>query len=85
MVKNHLAVLAHFKVNVKDRQYQFWERNALSIELATFEMFKQKLEYIHYNPDMAGLCNLPEDYKYSTARFYETGINDWKFVTHYTE
>ncbi len=48
-------------------------------------MFKQKLEYIHYNPVRAGLCNLPEEYKYSTAKFYETGINDWKFVSHYAE
>ena len=69
----HPAVLAHFKVNAKDREYQFWERNALSVELKTMEMFKQKLEYIHYNPVMAGLCNLPEEYKYSTARFYEKG------------
>jgi putative transposase len=85
LLKNHPAVLAHFKVNAKDREYQFWERNALSIELGTLEMFKQKLEYIHYNPVLAGLSNLPEEYKYSTAKFYETGINDWGFVTHYTE
>jgi len=85
LIKNHPAVLAHFKVDAKDREYQFWERNALSIELKTLEIFKQKLEYIHYNPVMAGLCNLPEEYKYSTAGFYETGVNDWGFVTHYTE
>jgi putative transposase len=48
-------------------------------------MFKQKLEYIHYNPVVAALCGLPEEYKYSTARFYETGINNWDFITHYTE
>jgi hypothetical protein len=48
-------------------------------------MLKQKLEYIHYNPVLAGLCNLPKEYKYSTARLYETGVNDWSFVTHYTE
>jgi putative transposase len=85
LIKSHPAVLAHFKVNAKDREYQFWERNALSIELGTLEMLKQKLEYIHYNAVLAGLCNLPEEYKYSTARFYETGVNDWDFVTHYTE
>ena len=85
LIKNHPEVLAHFKVNAKDREYQFWERNALSIELTTLEMLKQKLEYIHYNPVMAGLCNLPEEYKYSTASFYETGVNDWDFVTHYAE
>jgi REP element-mobilizing transposase RayT len=85
LIKNHPAVLAHFKVDAKDREYQFWERNALSVELNTLEMLKQKLEYIHYNPVLAGLCNLPEEYKYSTARLYETGVNDWSFVTHYTE
>jgi hypothetical protein len=26
-----------------------------------------------------------EEYKYSAARFYETGVNDWNFVTHYAE
>ena len=46
LIKNHPAVLAHFKVNAKDREYQFWERNALSVELNTLEMLKQKLEYI---------------------------------------
>jgi putative transposase len=85
LIKNHPAVLAHFKVNAKDRKYQFWERNALSVELSTLEMLKQKLEYIHYNPVIAGICNLPEEYKYSTAKFYEIGVNDWGFVTHYTE
>jgi putative transposase len=85
LIKNHPAVLAHFKVDTKDREYQFWERNALSVELNTLEMLKQKLGYIHYNPVLAGLCNLPEEYKYSTARFYETRLNNWDFVTHYAE
>ena len=48
-------------------------------------MFKQKLEYIHCSLVAAGLCGLPEEYKYSTARFYETGIINWDFITHYTE
>ena len=48
-------------------------------------MFKQKIEYIHDDPVVAGLCGFPEEYKYSTARFYETGINNWDFITHYTE
>ena len=85
LIKNHPAVLSHFKVSAKDREYQFWERNALTIELKSLEMFKQKLEYIHYDPVVAGLCGLPEEYKYSTARFYETGINNSVFITHYTE
>ena len=37
--KNHSKVLEHFKVNAKDRKYQFWERNALSTELRTAKFF----------------------------------------------
>ena len=57
--KNHPKVLQKFYVGVKDRKYQFWERNPLSIDLWTKEVFKQKLEYIHYNPVAAGLCVYP--------------------------
>ena len=83
--KHHPAVLPHFLVDAKDRKYQFWERNALSVELRTHEIFLQKLEYIHWNPVRAGLCSLPEEYKYSSARFYETGIDNWGFLTHYRD
>ena len=83
--KNHPAVLEKFYVGTSDREYQFWERNPLSIELYTEEIFYQKLEYIHMNPVKAGLCLLPEEYKYSSAKFYEQGINDWGFLTHYAD
>ena len=62
--KYHPAVLERFRVDAKDRTYQFWERNPLSIELRTHAVFFQKLEYIHRNPVRAGLCLLPEEYKY---------------------
>lgn len=81
--KNHPQVLAGFKVDATDREYQFWERNPLSIELRTEAIYEQKLDYIHWNPVKAGLCKLPEDYKYSSAKFYETGIDDFGFITHY--
>ena len=83
--KNHLEVLAQFKVDAKDREYQFWERNALSIELRNHPFFIQKLDYIHWNPVKAGMCKLPEEYKYSSALFYETGIDNWGFLTHYRD
>ncbi len=81
--KNHPAVLEKFYVNAKDRKYQIWERNPLTIDLLTKEMFMQKMEYIHYNPVAAGLCVYPEDYKYSSAKFYETGVNEFEFLTHW--
>ena len=83
--RNHPAVLSRFRVNEKDREYQFWERNALSIELRNNSVFLQKLRYIHENPVRAGICKLPEEYKYSSALFYETGIDSWGFLTHYND
>ncbi|WP_295790911.1 transposase [Mucilaginibacter sp.] len=77
--------LQDFRVNTSDREYQFWERNALSIDLWSEKVFMQKMEYIHNNPlqDKWQLVKYPEDYKYSSAKFYETGIDEFGLMTHY--
>lgn len=84
IIKNDSNKLALFKVNKYDREYQIWKREPLSIELLNKSMFKQKLEYIHYNPVRAGLCNLPEDYYYSSAKFYFDGTNDFGMLKHFS-
>jgi putative transposase len=81
--KNHSKVLEKFYVDAKDRKYQIWERNPLSIDLWTKEVFIQKMEYIHYNSVAADLCNLPEEYKYSSAKFYETAVDEFNMLTHW--
>jgi hypothetical protein len=43
----------------------------------------QKKEYIHNNPEAAGLCIYPEDYKYSSAKFYAIGEEDLGIITHW--
>ena len=40
------------------------------------------MEYLHWNTVKAELYKLPEEYKYSSALFYETGIDNWGFLTH---
>ena len=82
LVENHPLVLDKFRVNAKDRTYQFWERNPLGIELYSHDVFMQKLEYIHWNPVKTGLCRLPEEYYYSSAKFYHTGIDEFNMLTH---
>ncbi len=85
--KNHPQVLKIFEVNLKDRKYQFWERNPLSVDLYSRKVVLQKLDYIHANP-LSGKWNLahsPLDYWFSSYRFYETGIDDFGFLTHYLE
>lgn len=78
------AMLEEFKVNMYDRDYQIWKREPLSVELRTHDVFMQKLEYIHYNPVKAGLCINPEDYHYSSAKFYYNGIDSFKMLTHFS-
>jgi putative transposase len=81
--KNNPALLESFRVNAADRNYQIWERNPLSIDLFTEEVYFQKAEYIHNNPVKAGLCKQPQTYEYSSAVFYETLIDRFDFLTHW--
>ena len=75
--------LQAFEVNAINRKYNFWQRDSLNIELFTSVVFQQKLIYIHYNPVKANLCTLPEDYPFSSALFYEKGIDHFSFIDHY--
>ncbi|MGZ5246985.1 MAG: hypothetical protein ACXWCR_07755 [Flavitalea sp.] len=83
LTMNHPQVLSHFKVKAADRAYQIWERNPLSIELYSEKVLIQKLNYMHQNPVRAKLVKHPEDYRYFSAMFYETGSSEWKFLSYY--
>ena len=53
--------------------------------------FKNKLEqrliYMHNNPlhERWNLAERPEHYFWSSARFYDTGVDEFGFLTHYME
>jgi len=78
----NLELLSALNVGASDRNYQVWERNALSIPLTRAYFLHQKLDYIHRNPIRKGYCNRPEDYEYSSASFYASGDRKWDFLTH---
>lgn len=84
VIKNSPELLTEFKVNKYDRSFQIWKREPLSVELRTHHVFMQKLNYIHYNPVKAGLCVNPEDYYFSSARFYFDGTDDFNMLTHFS-
>ena len=84
LAANSPLILEEFKVDKYDRQYQIWKREALGIELFTPKVFYQKLDYIHENPVRAGLCKYPEDYYYSSAKFYHDGIDNFGMLTHFS-
>jgi putative transposase len=68
-----------------DRGYQFWKADPLAIPLSTIKILEQKLEYIHNNPvvEKWSLAGFPEEYRWSSARFYLEGKDEFGFLTHY--
>jgi REP element-mobilizing transposase RayT len=85
MKANHPQLLEPFKVERKDRQYQFFKDRPLSIPLFTDDVVWQKMEYIHNNPIQPkwSLAAEPEGYVYSSASFYANGDRRWPFITHF--
>jgi len=75
--------LEEFGINAFDRKHNFWKRDSLGIEIFTPSVFQQKLNYCHQNPVKAGLCKSPEEYHYSSALFYETGVDCFDMLVHY--
>ncbi len=80
-------LLYQFKKFGSDRQFQFWQRKSLNKNIYNRKVFEQKLDYIHLNPiqEKWQLVEQPEDYKFSSARYYILNIDDWGFITHYYE
>ncbi len=71
-----------YKVNMANKSHQIWQRDSLGIEIYSKPVAKQKLYYIHFNP-VIGLWQLAKDdisYYYSSARFYESGVDDFGFL-----
>ena len=85
--ENHQKVLPYFEVNEKERKYRIWQRDPLAILMNNTQKVEQKINYLHNNPlhERWNLCDRPENYKWSSARFYELGIDDFGFLTHYKE
>ncbi len=77
---NDPKLLEQFYIGLPNTQYRLWERHSLAIDIWSESVLKQKLDYIHNNPVKAGICDCPENYKYSSASVYAGG-NNWTFLT----
>src|SRR5271165_4979766 len=56
--------------NGQNAEFQLRQQDNHPIELFDLKILHQKLDYIHYNPVLAGIVEKPEDYLYSSARDY---------------
>lgn len=53
-------------------KHQVWQESFHPQEIISYEMLKQKIEYIHNNPVRKNLVTKPEDWIYSSAIDYYT-------------
>ncbi len=59
-----------FAGTLSKQQFKFWKDGYYPTECAYHSIFKQKLDYIHYNPVKAGFVLEPEHWLFSSARAY---------------
>jgi putative transposase len=85
--QNNPVLLDQFKVVEPERKYRFWQRDPLAILMDSREKVLQKVGYIHENPlqEKWRLVDHENDYKWSSAKFYTTGIDDFNILTHISE
>jgi REP element-mobilizing transposase RayT len=85
LITKNDTILEKFRVDKFDRKMQFWKRDPLAIHLSSEENLIQKLEYIHNNPirEKWNLASQPEDYKWSSSRFYKDGTDEFGILTHF--
>jgi len=83
MIDNEDKLLDNLLVNASDRIAQIWERNGFSFMLNNSKTIMQKMNYIHNNPvrEKWGLAESPEEYYYSSASYYNTGIDGFGMLT----
>ena len=85
--ENHPEVVSFFKEETIERNHRFWQRDPLAILMDSREKLEQKLTYIHLNPlhEKWSLVKLPEDYRWSSAKFYDSGEDEFGVLTHYRD
>lgn len=83
-LKKSVEKLNEYKTAQKDRNYILWQRDPLAILITSRKMTGEKLDYMHYNPLQPHwkLCKDPVEYRFSSARFYETGEDRFMILTH---
>ncbi len=58
----------------------FWQKGFFDFGVITEEKFREKFNYIHFNPVKWGLAKKAEDYKFSSALAYKTKYGEVFYV-----
>jgi putative transposase len=60
----------------KDRERRFWQPTQHPIGTTSEGFWKQKIDYLHHNPCRKGLVLNPEDWRFSSARYWSVRDTD---------
>ena len=73
---DYLATIEDVQPNGK-RSYRFWQRGGgYDRNLRSVRDIHEKVSYIHQNPVTRGLTEVAEDYFWSSAKAWETGVDE---------
>jgi putative transposase len=68
-----LNLFAKAAENLTKQEYKIWADDFHPVALKSDRWVRQKVDYIHYNPVRKGFVELPEHWKYSSARNWILG------------
>jgi|SRR5689334_43037 len=70
--EGHFSSLAKLQHQERSRNYKYslWQTERNVLPVFSESMFMQKVNYIHQNPVKAGLSELADDYRWSSARIW---------------
>jgi REP element-mobilizing transposase RayT len=54
----------------RNHRYSLWQHDSDVFSITSESKFMEKVNYIHLNPVRAGLAERPEDYRWSSARWW---------------
>jgi len=69
----HESSLAKLRIEERGREHKhsLWEHHSNTFAINTESVLMQKVNYIHWNPVEDNLAAIPEEYRYSSARFWK--------------
>lgn len=81
------AYLQNIAYPYRNQHYKVWQEKFDEVYLASRKLLEIKLNYIHNNPLEShwNLTKQPAAYMYSSALFYEKGIQNGVVVKHYMD
>ena len=79
ITKKVKPLLSEFELSQLDQQAglnrsTLWKESFRGLEIRTEEVFLQKVQYIHMNPVRGELTSWPTEYRWSSAYWYELGM-----------